>query len=213
VGGTVGRPRSAARARTASRSPQRDGRLVGEHAVWLCACETMDDSPIWHSSRGLAGRSTSRSTPLHQAGRLSPNLHAADHSKASPPPSARIRAQYQQELRPGFPRELLLPSTATGAGLALHQRLQSPLGQATAARGASRGAHGLGYRRESFAHTFGLVPGQVLEPLGVVLTRAWRGDKQLEPGASRPGSGLACLHATLRRRGPHRRRVSRMQPE
>ena len=26
---------------------RRDGRLVVTHAVWLCACETMDDSPLW----------------------------------------------------------------------------------------------------------------------------------------------------------------------
>ncbi|MGZ6583157.1 MAG: hypothetical protein ACXVHX_02260 [Solirubrobacteraceae bacterium] len=28
-------------------SPRRDGRLVVSHAVWLCACRTIQDSPIW----------------------------------------------------------------------------------------------------------------------------------------------------------------------
>lgn len=36
---------------TASRSveqpPRRDGRIVVSHALWLCACETMDESPVW----------------------------------------------------------------------------------------------------------------------------------------------------------------------
>src|SRR5215210_2434938 len=26
---------------------RRDGRLMVTHAVWLCACETLDDSPLW----------------------------------------------------------------------------------------------------------------------------------------------------------------------
>ena len=26
---------------------RRNGRLVVTHAVWLCACETLDDSPLW----------------------------------------------------------------------------------------------------------------------------------------------------------------------
>lgn len=28
-------------------APQCEGRLEVQHAVWLCACETMDDSPVW----------------------------------------------------------------------------------------------------------------------------------------------------------------------
>lgn len=27
--------------------PHREGRLVVTHAVWLCACETPEDSPLW----------------------------------------------------------------------------------------------------------------------------------------------------------------------
>lgn len=37
----------AAACRTPGAAPQRDGRLVVHHAIWLCACETMDDSPVW----------------------------------------------------------------------------------------------------------------------------------------------------------------------
>jgi hypothetical protein len=36
---------------TASRSigeaPRRDGRLAVTHVIWLCACETMDESAVW----------------------------------------------------------------------------------------------------------------------------------------------------------------------
>src|SRR6478609_4890994 len=37
----------AAASRSVEEAPRRDGRLVATHAVWLCACETMDESPIW----------------------------------------------------------------------------------------------------------------------------------------------------------------------
>jgi len=32
---------------SAGAPPRRDGRLVVSHAIWLCACETTEDSPIW----------------------------------------------------------------------------------------------------------------------------------------------------------------------
>ena len=28
-------------------APGADGRLRASHAVWLCACETVDDGPVW----------------------------------------------------------------------------------------------------------------------------------------------------------------------
>ena len=37
----------AAASRSVGEVPRRDGRLVVTHAVWLCACETLDDSPLW----------------------------------------------------------------------------------------------------------------------------------------------------------------------
>lgn len=37
----------AAASRTVDSPPHRDDRMVVTHAIWLCACETMDDSPLW----------------------------------------------------------------------------------------------------------------------------------------------------------------------
>lgn len=37
----------AAASRSDQDVPRRDGRLFVSHAVWLCACETLDDSPLW----------------------------------------------------------------------------------------------------------------------------------------------------------------------
>lgn len=37
----------AAASRSSEEVPRRDGRLVVTYAVWLCACETQDDSPTW----------------------------------------------------------------------------------------------------------------------------------------------------------------------
>jgi hypothetical protein len=37
----------AAAARTLTGPPKREGRLVVEHAVWLCACESTEDAPTW----------------------------------------------------------------------------------------------------------------------------------------------------------------------
>jgi hypothetical protein len=37
----------AADSRSKGEVPRRDGRLVVTHAVWLCACETLNDSPLW----------------------------------------------------------------------------------------------------------------------------------------------------------------------
>jgi hypothetical protein len=37
----------AAASRSAGEVQRRDGRVVVTHAVWLCACETLDDSPLW----------------------------------------------------------------------------------------------------------------------------------------------------------------------
>jgi hypothetical protein len=37
----------AAASRTVEKPPHRDGRMLVTHAIWLCACETMDDSPLW----------------------------------------------------------------------------------------------------------------------------------------------------------------------
>jgi hypothetical protein len=37
----------AAASRSGGEVPRRDGRLVVTHAVWLCACETHYDSPLW----------------------------------------------------------------------------------------------------------------------------------------------------------------------
>lgn len=38
---------NAAAARAVSKPLQREGRLVVSHAVWLCACETLDESVAW----------------------------------------------------------------------------------------------------------------------------------------------------------------------
>lgn len=37
----------AAASRSTEEAPRRDGRVVVTHAVWLCACETMYESPVW----------------------------------------------------------------------------------------------------------------------------------------------------------------------
>src|SRR4051812_7935330 len=37
----------AAASRSMEEPRRRDGRIVASHAIWLCACETMDDSPVW----------------------------------------------------------------------------------------------------------------------------------------------------------------------
>jgi hypothetical protein len=37
----------AAASRSEGEVPRRDGRLAVTHAVWLCACESLDDSPLW----------------------------------------------------------------------------------------------------------------------------------------------------------------------
>jgi hypothetical protein len=37
----------AATAQADGEVPHRDGRLVVSHAVWLCACETSEHSPLW----------------------------------------------------------------------------------------------------------------------------------------------------------------------
>lgn len=37
----------AAASRSIGEAPRRDGRLVVTHAIWLCACETLDESPLW----------------------------------------------------------------------------------------------------------------------------------------------------------------------
>jgi hypothetical protein len=37
----------AAASRAEGEVPRRNGRLVVTHAVWLCACETLDDAPLW----------------------------------------------------------------------------------------------------------------------------------------------------------------------
>lgn len=36
-----------ATSRTSEEAPRRNGRVVATHAIWLCACETMADSPVW----------------------------------------------------------------------------------------------------------------------------------------------------------------------
>lgn len=37
----------ACASRSVGEPSRRDGRLLVTHAVWLCACETMDGSPVW----------------------------------------------------------------------------------------------------------------------------------------------------------------------
>ncbi|WP_203338767.1 hypothetical protein [Nocardioides limicola] len=37
----------AAASRSSGEVTRRDGRLIVTHAIWLCACETMDQSPLW----------------------------------------------------------------------------------------------------------------------------------------------------------------------
>lgn len=37
----------AAASRSQGEVSRRDGRLLVTHAVWLCACETLDESPLW----------------------------------------------------------------------------------------------------------------------------------------------------------------------
>lgn len=37
----------AAASRSEGEASRREGRLVVTHAVWLCACETLDDAPLW----------------------------------------------------------------------------------------------------------------------------------------------------------------------
>jgi len=37
----------AAASRSGGEAPRRDGRLVVTHAIWLCACETLNESPVW----------------------------------------------------------------------------------------------------------------------------------------------------------------------
>lgn len=37
----------AAVAHSTAEVTRRDGRILTTHAVWLCACETFDDSPTW----------------------------------------------------------------------------------------------------------------------------------------------------------------------
>ena len=37
----------AAASRSVGEVARREGRLVVTHAVWLCACETLEDSPLW----------------------------------------------------------------------------------------------------------------------------------------------------------------------
>jgi hypothetical protein len=37
----------AAASRSVEQAPRRDGRLVVTHALWLCACETLNASPLW----------------------------------------------------------------------------------------------------------------------------------------------------------------------
>ena len=37
----------AAASRSIEEPHRRDGRVVVTHAIWLCACETMDASPVW----------------------------------------------------------------------------------------------------------------------------------------------------------------------
>jgi hypothetical protein len=37
----------AAASRSIEEPRRQDGRLVVTHAIWLCACETLDRSPVW----------------------------------------------------------------------------------------------------------------------------------------------------------------------
>jgi hypothetical protein len=37
----------AAASRSGRQAERRDGRLVVTHAIWLCACETLYESPLW----------------------------------------------------------------------------------------------------------------------------------------------------------------------
>lgn len=80
---------TAAAHRAAETPPLRDGRMIVSHAVWLCACETLDSSPIWLIyAVGEHGVAWQRLRPRQEARQVVDAQHlTGDH----PSPSAVLR--------------------------------------------------------------------------------------------------------------------------